>query len=368
MEIKEVVNGKVNSNQILSSANINDLRLACPECDLIPALFFDIKSRNIYQVSAGCENKHLISSMPIKTYYEKCMKLKNPSKNTLGDFICLKHNSNYNSFCKTCKKNICKECSDTEHNNHFISQFYELLPSNEEIIQLKNSIDNEINDVNVFLVETFHKWINELQEKFHELIENIKCKNKLYNFIINFYETKEFNYQNIYNIKTVAENQMKRNPLTQEIQTLKNIMTRNEHLLKSKSKEENIEEKEKFLKLKTAQFLKILNILNSDVNSNYQFVPFSSTEKSLQTLRFLLLLGILHNGSDDEVVRYGTDGSHRDVGNGVLQSEQFDEQEHQSHSHNKQVEHVRSDDASQVTHRGLRVESPIDGEEIVGTE
>jgi hypothetical protein len=52
--------------------------------------------------------------------------------------------------------------------------------------------------------------------------------------------------------------------------------------LKSKNKEENIEEKEKFLKLKTAQFLKILNILNSDVNSNYQFVPFSSTEKSLQ--------------------------------------------------------------------------------------
>ena len=282
MEIKEVVNEKANNNQNSNSVNINDLRLACPECDLIPALFFDIKSRNIYQVSAGCENKHLISSMPIKTYYEKCMKLKNPSKNTMGDFICLKHNSNYNSFCKTCKKNICKECSDTEHNNHFISQFYELLPSNEEIIQLKNSIDNEINDVNVFLVETFHKWINELQEKFHELIENIKCKNKLYNFIINFYETKEFNYQNIYNIKTVAENQMKRNPLTQEIQTLKNIMTRNEHLLKSKNKEENIEEKEKFLKLKTAQFLKILNILNSDVNSNYQFVPFSSTEKSLQ--------------------------------------------------------------------------------------
>ena len=268
---------------ISTSVNINDLRLGCPECDLIPALFFDIKSRNIYRISAACENKHLINNMPVKTYFKKCMKLKNDSKENLKDFICMKHNSNYNSFCKTCKKNICKECSDTEHNNHFISQFYELLPSNEEIIQLKNSIDNEINDVNIFLMETFHKWINELQEKFHELIENIKCKNKLYNFIINFYETKEFNYQNIYNIKTVAENQIKRNPLTQEIQTLKNIITRNEQLLlNNKNKEEDEELKEKYLKLKSAQILKILNILNSDVNSNYKFIPFNSTEKSLQ--------------------------------------------------------------------------------------
>ena len=95
---EENTDNKIQINPKLSP-DLNNLRLACPHCDLIPALFFDVKSKNIYQVSAACENKHLISSMPIKTYYEKCMKLKNPSKNTLGDFICLKHNSNYNSFC-----------------------------------------------------------------------------------------------------------------------------------------------------------------------------------------------------------------------------------------------------------------------------
>ena len=271
------------SNTENTSLNSNDLRLSCPNCDLIPALFFDFNSKNIYQISAACENKHLITNMPVKEYYDKCMKSKN-SKDTFNDFICFKHNSNFNSFCKTCRKNICKECSDSEHKNHFISQFYELLPSNEEIIQLKNSIDNEINDVNVFLIETFNNWIKEIKSKFDILIENIKAKNKLYNFIINFYETKEFNYQNIYNIKIISQNQLKRNPLTQEIQTLKNIITRNEALLnsKNKNKDEYEESKNKYLKLKSSQLLKILNILNSDVNSNYKFTPYDSAEKTLE--------------------------------------------------------------------------------------
>ena len=265
----------------LLSANLNDLRLACPQCGLIPAIFNDMKSKNIYQISSACENKHLLSCIPIKNYYELCMNIKDTSKNTLNDFICTKHNSNYNSFCKTCQKNICKECSDTEHKSHFISQFYELLPTNEEIIQLKNSIDNEINNVNVFLIETFHKWINELQQKFHELIENIKCKNKLYDFIINFYETKEFNYQNIYNIKIISQNQLKKNPLTQEIQTLKNIIFRDESSTNINKNKENNESKENFFRIKSSQILKILEILNTEFNPNYSFTSFESASQIL---------------------------------------------------------------------------------------
>jgi hypothetical protein len=86
--------------------DMNNLRLACPQCDLIPALFFDVKSKNIYQVSAACENKHLINNIPVKEFFDKYMKIKDNKKNTLNDFICPKHNSNYNSFCKSCQKNI----------------------------------------------------------------------------------------------------------------------------------------------------------------------------------------------------------------------------------------------------------------------
>ena len=268
--------------------DMNVLRLACPQCDLIPALFFDVKSKNIYQVSAACENKHLINNIPVKEFFDKYMKIKDPKKNTLNDFICQKHNSNYNSFCKSCQKNICKECSDTEHSNHFISQYYESLPSNEDIIQLKNSIDKETNDVEEFLCKTYKKWLDEIQQKFNELIESIRYKNKLYNYIINFYETKEFNYQNIHNIKIVSQNQIKRNQLTEEIQTLKNLVSRMEAATTDKklSKYELQENKNKYLKLNTAQILKILNLTNSDINSNYQFKPFESNniseDKSLE--------------------------------------------------------------------------------------
>ena len=260
------------------SSELNNMRLSCPLCDLIPALFFDIKSKNIYKISAACENKHLMNNIPVKEFYDKYMKIKDTSKDTLKDFICQKHNSNYMSFCKSCQKNICKECSDTEHSNHFISQYYESLPSNEDIIQLKNSIDKETNDVEEFLSKTYKKWLEEIQQKFNELIESIRYKNKLYNYIINFYETKEFNYQNIHNIKIVSQNQIKRNQLTEEIQTLKNLISRMEAATTDKklSKYELQENKNKYLKLNTAQILKILNLTNSDINSNYQFKPFDS--------------------------------------------------------------------------------------------
>ena len=42
------------------------------------------------------------------------------------------------------------------------------------------------------------------------------------------------------------------------------------------SKDELKENQNKFLKLKTAQFLKIINLTNSDINSNYKFNPFNT--------------------------------------------------------------------------------------------
>ena len=282
MKEKDQIKIAQEENKVDLNTDLNNMRLTCPECDLIPALFFDIKSRNIYQISAACENKHTINNIPVKDFFEKYIKKKESSNNSLKDFICSKHNVNYNSFCKSCQKNICKECADIEHKNHFISQYFELLPTNEEIIQLKNSIDTENNDVEEFLCKTFKKWLEEINNKFNELLESIRYKNKLYNFIINFYESKEFNYQNIYNIKIVSQNQQKRNLLTQEIQTLKNIISQN-----STSLNDSIEKKNSLLKLKTMQILKILNLHDSDLNANYKFISSEEINKEQSLESFL---------------------------------------------------------------------------------
>ena len=282
MKEKDQIKISQEENKVDLNTDLNNMRLTCPECDLIPALFFDIKSRNIYQISAACENKHTINNIPVKDFFEKYIKKKESSNNSLKDFICSKHNVNYNSFCKSCQKNICKECADIEHKNHFISQYFELLPTNEEIIQLKNSIDTENNDVEEFLCKTFKKWLEEINNKFNELLESIRYKNKLYNFIINFYESKEFNYQNIYNIKIVSQNQQKRNLLTQEIQTLKNIISQN-----STSLNDSIEKKNSLLKLKTMQILKILNLHDSDLNANYKYISSEENNKEQSLESFL---------------------------------------------------------------------------------
>ena len=79
----------------------------------------------------------------------------------------------------------------------------------------------------------------------------------------------------------------------------------------------------------------------------------------------LLPLRVLHHGADDEVVGDGADDGHRDVGNRILQAEDFHKKQHQTHPHDKEVEHVGSDDADEVEGSGLRLECPIDGQEVV---
>ena len=286
-DISLIILNKENENiSELLSKDINELRLSCPMCDLIPAIFVDKKSKNIYQVSSACENRHLLSNMPIKNYYQHCITLKNSSKNSINDFTCIKHYEKYNSFCKTCQKNICQECICSEHKNHFISNFYELFPNNDEISQLKKSVEQEINDVAVFLTETFDKWINDLQSKFRELIDSLKCKNKIYNLIINLYEKKEFNYQNIFNTKIISKNQIQNNPFTLEIQKLKNIVYKDEEILNNKNNyESDGDSKQKIFKEKSFQIFKILNLIDEEFHFNLFDLPSKINDIDIEEIK-----------------------------------------------------------------------------------
>ena len=72
-----------------------------------------------------------------------------------------------------------------------------------------------------------------------------------------------------------------------------------------------------------------------------------------------------NNPPDDEVVRDGTDDCHWYIGNRVFQSENFDEKQHQSHPHDKEIEYVSTNDAYEVQGSGLRLECPVNSQEIV---
>ena len=231
--------------------------LSCPECEIIPAIFIEKGSKNLFSISSGCENQHSIHNMNIREYFQKSNK-KNDYNEKEIITLCQEHKENYQFFCKNCHKNICNKCLSESHQNHNMIKFQDIKPSNEEISNLKNSIKNEIKITSEFFTLEFYRWIEELKDKFEDLMDIISNKNKLYNKIISNYESGNLNYQIIHNIKVVIKDQMTRNPISKELAKLLTIITS-----ANKEKKEGL-----FNPEKNQQFLHILDIENCSLESN----------------------------------------------------------------------------------------------------
>ena len=231
--------------------------LSCPECEIIPALFIEKTSKNLFSISSGCENKHVVHNMSIREFYQKSLK-KNEINEKETITLCQEHEEKYESFCKTCHKNICSQCLSKSHQDHNIIKFVDLQPSNNEIKNLKDSIKNEIKITSEFLTLEFNRWIDELKDKFEDLLEVISYKNKLYNQIISNYESGNLNYQVIHNIKIILKDQITRNPISKQLANLLKII--------GSSKRDD--KQPKFNEEKNKQFLNILDIENSVVEDN----------------------------------------------------------------------------------------------------
>ena len=246
--------------------------LSCPKCEIIPALFIEKESKNLFSISSGCENKHVVHNMSVRDFYKQSL-----TKNEINEketiTTCQEHNEQYDSFCKTCHKNICSQCFSKSHQNHNIMKFKDLQPSNDEIKNLKNSIKNEIKITSEFFTLEFNRWLDELRDKFEDVLDVISYKNKLYNQIISNYESGNLNYQIIHNIKIILKDQMSRNPISRELAKLLKIINA------SKKDEKQIS----FNSEKNNQFLHILDIENDfvDINSNNNSNNNNILKKSL---------------------------------------------------------------------------------------
>ena len=231
--------------------------LSCPECEIIPAIFIEKGSKNLFSISSGCENQHSIHNMNVREYFQKSNK-KNDYNEKEIITLCQDHKENYQFFCKNCHKNICNKCLAESHQNHNMIKFQDIKPSNEDISNLKNSIKNEIKITSEFFTLEFYRWIEELKDKFEDLMDVISNKNKLYNKIISNYESGNLNYQIIHNIKVVIKDQMTRNPISKELAKLLTIITS-----AKKEKKDGL-----FNPEKNQQFLHILDIENCSLDSS----------------------------------------------------------------------------------------------------
>ena len=239
--------------------------LTCPECEIIPAIFIEKTCKNLFSISSGCENKHSIHNMNIREYFQKSNKKNDYSEKEVIT-LCQEHKEKYQFFCKNCHKNICMKCKVDSHLNHNMLKFEDLKPSNQEILNLKNSIKNEIKITSEFFTLEFYRWLEELKEKFEDLMDVISNKNKLYSKIISSYESGNLNYQIIHNLKVVIKEQMTRNPISKELAKLLTIITS-----AKKDNKDGI-----FNPEKNEQFLHILDYENCGIDSNINSSPNKS--------------------------------------------------------------------------------------------
>ena len=167
----------------------------------------DIGDKNNLQKKSKNEKKENINKNNDETL-DKDKKLDNEKKCNskipvyLIDTYCILHDSIFNSYCHTCKKNICDICKTTLHKKHEIQLFDDILINDEILKQIKSEL------------KIANENLSNLNGYFMSLIERIKCRFlKLYNAkkkeiqikenIIKNYENIKYNYNVILNLKNL---------------------------------------------------------------------------------------------------------------------------------------------------------------------
>jgi len=113
------------------------------------------------------------------------------------NYICEKHNEIYNLYCKECKENLCMYC-ENEHSNHEIISYGKIFPNIENIKMKRNELKEKI--------DKLKNDINEMLNILITTIENIEYYYSILNDIINNYNKKKVNYEILYSINNIYNN------------------------------------------------------------------------------------------------------------------------------------------------------------------
>ena len=114
-------------------------------------------------------------------------------------YKCGKHKETYTKYCKNCKKNICMLCeNEGEHTNHNNIYLGDLLPNKNELKNRMNAFNEKLNK--------FNKHMNEIIDILNTVKNNVNEYSKINSDIINNYEDKYRNFETLYNLKRVFNN------------------------------------------------------------------------------------------------------------------------------------------------------------------
>ena len=111
-------------------------------------------------------------------------------------YICNEHNEKYMLYCEDCNKNLCTLCDG--HKNHKRIFFVDILPKKEDLIKKKQLLKSTIDD--------FNSEIKVLISRFNEVTNKINIYYKIIEDMINNYDNKNRNYEIIYNLNQIQNN------------------------------------------------------------------------------------------------------------------------------------------------------------------
>ena len=114
-------------------------------------------------------------------------------------YICSIHNNSYTFYCKSCNKNICIFC-EKEHNEHEIISFGKEV----EDIEKSKSINKKLREV----LDIFKKNIEDIKNILDQIINKLEKYYNIAENIINNYDSRQLNYETIYNIKQFNKNEI----------------------------------------------------------------------------------------------------------------------------------------------------------------
>jgi len=236
------INVIINENE----AKIKSKNIICPECGENIKMKINNYKINLFE----CKNKHIINNILLNEFektqiinlmnikcdickknnkfinnkFYKCNECninicplcesKHDKKHNIIDYdkiqyICNKHNEIFINYCNNCKRNICTLC-DKEHINHNKILLSNMIIEKEELITKLNILKKSIN--------IFNNDINTIIQKLNKVKENINNYIKFEEYIINNYNPKERNYEILYNINEIINN----NNIINEINKINN--------------------------------------------------------------------------------------------------------------------------------------------------
>ena len=125
------------------------------------------------------------------------------NKFTTKNSICEKHREPFINFCQNCNCDLCEYCVFTHDNNHILIKYSNIIPEENEINLLKETLKN-FSDNYTKLLNEIKKWKNDLEEIL-DFIEKEIDKNEVLgniNFVNNF-DNIEINFKNIFKFRKI---------------------------------------------------------------------------------------------------------------------------------------------------------------------